>query len=253
MNNSEPAEGRSAKVDPARKHFAPEPNDPDYLVLCDLRDFMQRFQTDEAIDVLDYGAGNSPYRPLFAKSAYKRADSEHYPGLDYLADEQGRLKIPSESFDLIISTQVAEHLFNPSCYFSEAYRLLKPGGRLILTTHGVWEDHGAPHDYQRWTAVGLSRDLSKAGFRRIQCSKLTTGTRAHMFLVLRALTDVRSARANLSGAIRYRVLLALRKHVHGWIDRRWPQHRVVDLGDQPEQGPAFYILVAATAERPAQE
>ena len=43
--------------------------------------------------------------------------------------------------------------------------LLKPGGFLVLTTHGLFGDHGCPYDFQRWTADGLRLLLERAGFQ----------------------------------------------------------------------------------------
>ena len=44
------------------------------------------------------------------------------------------LAIATESFDLVLASEVVEHLWNPKNFFNEAYRILKPRGYLILST-----------------------------------------------------------------------------------------------------------------------
>ena len=65
---------------------------------------------------------------------------------------------------MVISAQVLEHVPDPAAYLAETKRLLRPGGWLILSTHGIWIYHPCPLDLWRWTGAGLQRVLQVAGY-----------------------------------------------------------------------------------------
>src|SRR5262249_49528624 len=132
-----------------RQRMEPWPGDSLYLHLADLRMAIEGLRSDEPLVILDYGSGGLPYRSLFPPADYGRADflQADSDQLDYVLDAYSRVQQESQTFDLILSTQVAEHVTDPAIYFAECFRLLKPGGRLYCTTHGTFEDHGVPYDF----------------------------------------------------------------------------------------------------------
>jgi SAM-dependent methyltransferase len=66
--------------------------------------------------------------------------------------------------DGVVSFQVLEHVADLDWYLGECFRLLKPGGWLLLSTHGVWLYHPHPTDFRRWTRDGLVAELEQRGF-----------------------------------------------------------------------------------------
>ncbi len=66
-----------------------------------------------------------------------------------------RLPFADDSFDAVVSMEVLEHLHSPERVVDEVQRVLKPGGRLVLTTRFIFHIHGAPIDYYRYTRYGL--------------------------------------------------------------------------------------------------
>lgn len=236
-------------ADYLRQRLQPRPGDPDYLHLSDLIVALSKHRSDEQISVLDYGCGGSPYRSLFPNAIYKRADFHEMADLDYVIGNDSRVPEADDKFDLILSTQVAEHVSSPGTYFSECSRLLKVGGKLICTTHGTYPDHGCPFDFQRWTADGLKRDLRAAEFEVEECLKLTTNARAMMYFIQRfsGWFDSRSAgawsfplRIYRSGFHRYPNVW------HRSADRLFSANAVVDAADE---GHEFYIGLLVVARK----
>jgi SAM-dependent methyltransferase len=134
--------------------------------------------------VFDYGSGGAPYAPLFSQSAgYVAADLEPGPKVDRVLRPDGMTGEPGNNYDFVLSTQVLEHVRNPHLYVQECRRILRPGGRILLTTHGMFVEHGCPHDYQRWTARGLEELFREAGFQILQSGKLTTQIRGMVQLM----------------------------------------------------------------------
>ncbi|MDR1491554.1 MAG: class I SAM-dependent methyltransferase [Planctomycetaceae bacterium] len=118
------------------------------------------------LKVLDYGCGTRPYEPLFKEQSIKYigADIIGNPVADIHFQPGKTLQIENQSVDILFSSQVLEHVENVSGYMSECFRVLKPQGLLILSTHGYWTYHGYPEDYRRWTFFGLKSEIENAHF-----------------------------------------------------------------------------------------
>lgn len=116
--------------------------------------------------VLDYGCATSPYRHVLPRGVtYLGADLPGNDDADVELLPDGRLPMAEGSVDLVLSTQVLEHVSDPELYLREARRVLRPGGSLLLTTHGMMYYHPDPEDYWRWTSAGLARLVEKSGLR----------------------------------------------------------------------------------------
>lgn len=129
---------------------------------------VERDHTERPLTVIDLGCGDSPYRSLFAPydASYLGADIKSNAAANVILDEEtGTVDLPDHSADIVISTQVLEHVRSPRDYLAEARRLCRPDGLMILSTHGMFKYHPHPSDYRRWTAEGLRTELAEAGWR----------------------------------------------------------------------------------------
>ncbi len=132
-----------------------------------LKDAMSGFPP--GLQVLDAGAGEAPYAELFADHHYTAVDFAEgegkwdYSKLDVVSDLHS-LPFADGSFDIVICTQVLEHLREPWLALAELHRLLKPGGAIIGTAPLAFGEHQVPHDYFRYTRYGLRGLLEAAGF-----------------------------------------------------------------------------------------
>jgi len=124
--------------------------------------------------VLDFGSGDAPYRPLFEGRCdrYLAADLPSNPQADVHLNENSKLPLPARSVRTVLSSQVLEHVSSPQRYLKEARRVLEEDGRLLLSTHGVWQYHPHPLDLRRWTRQGLTAELEEAGFEPLAMKSL---------------------------------------------------------------------------------
>jgi SAM-dependent methyltransferase len=114
--------------------------------------------------LLDFGCGASPYRELLPPDIdYVGADLDRNPKATLILTSEGRVPGPDAQFDAVLSTQVLEHVRDPRLYLSECFRVLRPGGRLLLTTHGIFFYHPDPIDLWRWTCEGLTTVVEESG------------------------------------------------------------------------------------------
>jgi SAM-dependent methyltransferase len=122
--------------------------------------------------VADVGAGDAPFRELFAHTRYATIDwgesvHEGAQRSDIIASADA-IPVRDGAFDAVLLTQVLEHVPEPSSVLSELHRILADGGTLYLTVPLAWELHELPHDYFRYTSEGLRHLLERARFTSIE-------------------------------------------------------------------------------------
>lgn len=153
-----------------KKRLYPLPWQHDYHVLTRLRnlitEFVKNAKKGKRYDVLDYGCGTAPYKDILSPilNEYIGIDIAKSPTAKLIVPEKAKVPLKSDSIDIVLSTQVLEHVEDVKFYLSECNRVLKKKGLLLLSTHGVWPYHPFPHDYHRWTAEGLVNELKKQDF-----------------------------------------------------------------------------------------
>ncbi len=128
--------------------------------------------------VLDVGAGSGQYRDFFSHCIYMTQDFGQEPAtigkytpLDFVSDI---IAIPaeSESFDVILCTEVIEHVPDPILAVKEMARLLKPGGKIYLTAPLGSSLHQEPfHFYGGYTPYWYQKFLPASGIEIISIEK----------------------------------------------------------------------------------
>jgi len=122
--------------------------------------------------VLDAGAGSCKYRPYFSHCRYETQDFCQYQGtllqyakkIDHVCDILS-IPLPDQCLDAILCTEVIEHVTDPMAVLNEFSRLLKPGGKLWLTSPLLSYMHMEPfHYYGGFTRYWYAHWLPKHGF-----------------------------------------------------------------------------------------
>jgi SAM-dependent methyltransferase len=232
-----------------RDRLIPSVSNGIYLHLVDLLEAVKLFATIKRVHILDYGCGGSPYRCFFPNSDYKRADFTECASIDYLVPIDSTVPAPDKAFDMVLSTQVLEHVPDPDNYLSECFRLLTSGGDLVLTTHGLYEEHGCPYDFHRWTADGLRLHVEKAGFEITALKKLTCGPRAVCFFLNQRLNSLRAPKSSLFGFAMW-MLRGFTRVSPGWLNRVGDRHfKAYGVMDASAPGSEFYVALLVQARR----
>lgn len=104
--------------------------------------------------------GYADVRGYFPDKIYVGADYIDGVGVDVVLDLQN-IQLPSESVGTIICMEVLEHVERPFDAMKEIYRILKPGGLVIISSPMKLRIHGSPYDYWRFTPEGFKSLLSQ--------------------------------------------------------------------------------------------
>lgn len=127
---------------------------------------------------LDIGCGKSSYTKYFPNRV--GIDVVYNEGVDIVGDVHN-LPFEDDTFDVILCTEVLEHLMQPQRAIDEMRRVLKPKGKLILTTRFIFPLHEIPHDYYRFTKYGLEYLLKDWSLLEIRAETDTIGTISVLF------------------------------------------------------------------------
>ena len=109
----------------------------------------------------DYGE-TQDLRPLFPGETYIGIDLSEGKGVDTTLDLTQSFdaideQLGQQRFGTIFSFSVMEHCDNPFLMAENMERLLKPGGRIVLSVPFAWKFHGYPSDYWRFTREGVKK------------------------------------------------------------------------------------------------
>lgn len=93
---------------------------------------------------------------------YVGVDIKEGPGVDLVYDAEKLLdKFPAESFDVVISLELLEHVFNPKMVISNMKRLCKRNGIILLSTRSKgFPFHPSPYDFWRYELSDMARIFS---------------------------------------------------------------------------------------------
>ena len=162
---------------PLGSDFNPRISSSPYLVRNRLLNGLSRHVNKLNGKLLDFGCGAKPYKNIINVVEYIGLDfpsegpDHNNEQIDVFYDGKN---IPFEDnfFDSIFSSEVFEHVFNLDEVLHELFRVLKPGGFILITCPFVIGEHEQPNDFARYTSFALKHIMVKGGFEVIHYEKL---------------------------------------------------------------------------------
>src|SRR3989339_288387 len=129
------------------------------------------------VGALNVNGSARAYIETLSPAKYIGVDIEKGPGVDEVCDAEQLLeRFNNESFDILISTEVIEHVKDWKLVLHNFKNILKPGGMIVITTRSFgYPYHGYPYDYWRFETSdfesifsdfkiqSVEKDLSKPG------------------------------------------------------------------------------------------
>jgi SAM-dependent methyltransferase len=130
--------------------------------------------------ILDFGGGrNANYREHMRQwmsgCVYETANIDAEIRPTYLIEAGQSLSISDNSYDIVITLNTLEHIFDIEAALRELLRVLMPGGQLVATVPFLFRIHGHPDDFLRGTPSWWERTLSGIGFAEIGITPLLWG------------------------------------------------------------------------------
>ncbi len=159
----------------------------------------------------------------WAPERYVGADIVNGPGVDVVCRAEGvAARFGPESFDIVISTEMVEHVKNWREAISNIKRVCKPGGTVLLTTRSRgYGYHGYPFDFWRYETEDMKEIFSDFEILALERDSEAPG------VFLKARRPRRFSEKDLSD---YRLYSILSKQ------------RMVEVDDEDLQGFSFFVL-----------
>lgn len=159
--------------------FNPNLFHPFYFVRKGLYNAIKKYAGELQGSLMDFGCGSKPYISLFKTAEYIGVDyhgeghNHENEEIDVFYDGK-KIPFPDGRFNAVFTSEVFEHLFNLEEILPELHRVMKPGGKMLITCPFVWNEHEIPNDYARYTRFALAHLLEKHGFNILKIDKSGT-------------------------------------------------------------------------------
>jgi SAM-dependent methyltransferase len=203
-----------------------------------LNEVVSSIPSSEKNVVLSVGAGGDVSeligRRIGARVTEVDIDPARKP--DIVADVCDMNMFADQSVDVIFMVEVLEHVKTPQRALDEMHRVLKPGGRLFLSTPFILPIHDAPFDFYRYTQFGLAH-LCR-GFQHVKIRPRNDYLASVVVLMMRSVQVSGTRRQLASGAI---IALAL---------VLYPFARLIALIYQSDLATTGYVVSAVRGSVP---
>jgi len=147
------------------------PHRPQFIALADFaKDILDMSPPGSLI--LDVGAGECKWKKLFMDCNYIGIDNcvgdenWNYKLIDIVGSAEN-LPIADNSVDTVICIALLGHVLYPYVVLNEAFRVLKPGGKLFGISEFAKAKHQVPFDFTRLTDHAIVKFCTEIGFEMI--------------------------------------------------------------------------------------